>query len=193
MGPLQYGVMQFELESNPPDHTKIPADDLIGVTAIILSILYKGQEFFRIGYYVYNSYTDPELMENPPQEIPIDKVLRNILADKPRVTRFDIKWGFEDEKVQEMKIQEFGTMSEGVLKENIMETNKLEGSNAHLLFMMNDKAMAGVAETSIGFQMASNLFYNPGITENSVASNTFGQIGTNEFIGTTTEVKNPFL
>jgi len=34
--------MQFTLESNPPDYTRIPSkDDLLGVTAIILSVSFR--------------------------------------------------------------------------------------------------------------------------------------------------------
>jgi histone chaperone ASF1 len=91
MGPLEYGVMQFDLESNPPDSSKIPKDDLLGITAIILTVSYHEEEFFRVGYYVYNNYLEPELLENPPEQILLEKVFRNILADKPRITRFDIK------------------------------------------------------------------------------------------------------
>lgn len=59
--------MQFTIETNPPDHTKIPTkDDLLGVTAVILTVSYRGAEFFRVGYYVYNQYTDPELIINDP-------------------------------------------------------------------------------------------------------------------------------
>jgi histone chaperone ASF1 len=46
----------------------------------------------RVGYYVNNEYTDPELAENPPARPVIEKIKRNILAEKPRVTRFAIKW-----------------------------------------------------------------------------------------------------
>ena len=41
---------------------------------MILSVSYKKQEFFRVGYYVYNQYIDPELIENDPEEIIIEKV-----------------------------------------------------------------------------------------------------------------------
>jgi len=99
MGPLEYGVMQFDLESSPPDSSKIPQSEILGVTAIILSVSYNSQEFFRVGYYVYNFYEDPEMQESPPEQVQIDKITRNILADKPRITRFDIKWG--DEKDEE--------------------------------------------------------------------------------------------
>ena len=59
---------------------------------MILTVAYRGKEFFRIGYYVYNNYVDTELIENPPEQVAIDKVYRNVLADKPRITRFDIQW-----------------------------------------------------------------------------------------------------
>jgi len=49
-----------------------------------------------VGYYVYNSYIDPELIENDPPEVLIDRVQRNILADKPRITRFNINWGDDE-------------------------------------------------------------------------------------------------
>ena len=32
----------------------------------LITCTYRGQEFIRIGYYVNNEYTDPELRENPP-------------------------------------------------------------------------------------------------------------------------------
>ncbi len=114
MGPVQYGVMQFEIEvtnlflvnkfkqSNPPNWSAIPQDEILGVTAIIISVSYKEQEFFRVGYYVYNTYSDQELIENPPEQPIIDRITRNILADKPRITRFAIRWG--DEKDEESGI-----------------------------------------------------------------------------------------
>lgn len=33
---------------------------------MLITCTYRGQEFIRIGYYVNNEYTDPELRENPP-------------------------------------------------------------------------------------------------------------------------------
>lgn len=46
----------------------------------------------RVGYFINNDYTDPELKENPPSKPQFDKLTRNILASKPRVTRFKINW-----------------------------------------------------------------------------------------------------
>ena len=49
MGPLQPGVMQFVMETNPPNLGLIPSkDDLFGVTALILSVYYLQKEFFRV-------------------------------------------------------------------------------------------------------------------------------------------------
>ena len=31
--------------------------------------IFRGQEFIRVGYYVSNEYTDPELQETPPGKI----------------------------------------------------------------------------------------------------------------------------
>lgn len=55
------------------------------------------QEFVRVGYYVNNEYEDPILKETPPEEIMFDKIVRNVLSEKPRVTRIPIKWDSTDE------------------------------------------------------------------------------------------------
>ena len=38
-----------------------------------------------MGYYVNNEYADEELREEPPATVRLDRVVRNILAEKPRV------------------------------------------------------------------------------------------------------------
>jgi hypothetical protein len=38
----------------------------VGVTVVLITCTYHGQEFIRVGYYVNNEYPDPELRENPP-------------------------------------------------------------------------------------------------------------------------------
>ena len=50
------------------------------------------QEFIRVGYYVNSEYVDEELRDNPPEVVDITRVQRSILADKPRVTRFQIEF-----------------------------------------------------------------------------------------------------
>lgn len=49
VGPVAAGNFRFTLEANPPDHTLIPPDDVVGVTVLILTCKYRNQEFIRIG------------------------------------------------------------------------------------------------------------------------------------------------
>lgn len=65
---------------------------------MLLTCSYRGQEFVRVGYFINNEYTDPELREMPPAKPQFDKVTRNILASKPRVTRFKINWDNAEEQ-----------------------------------------------------------------------------------------------
>ncbi|XP_042501233.1 probable histone chaperone ASF1A [Macadamia integrifolia] len=92
VGPVNVGNYRFLFQADPPDPSKIPDEDIIGVTVLLLSCSYMGQEFIRVGYYVNNDYDDELLREEPPQKVLIDRVQRNILADKPRVTKFPINF-----------------------------------------------------------------------------------------------------
>lgn len=92
VGPVPVGINSFEFEAEAPSPEKIPASDLLGVTVILLTASYKDAEFIRVGYYVNNAYETEEMRENPPEEVQLDKVCREVLASKPRVTRFNINW-----------------------------------------------------------------------------------------------------
>lgn len=59
---------------------------------ILLTCSYDDREFVRVGYYVNNEYDSDELNAEPPAKPDVDRVRRNVLAEKPRVTRFAIKW-----------------------------------------------------------------------------------------------------
>ena len=59
---------------------------------ILLSCSYDDREFVRVGYYVNNEYDNEEMNAEPPAKVDIKRVRRNVLAEKPRVTRFAIKW-----------------------------------------------------------------------------------------------------
>lgn len=96
MGPIPVGVNKFIFEADPPNTARIPGTDILGVTVILLSCSYDEREFVRVGYYVNNEYVDPSMNEEPPAKPEMDKIRRNILADKPRVTRFQIKWDSEE-------------------------------------------------------------------------------------------------
>jgi len=92
VGPMQVGGYKIVFQADPPDPARIPAHDLLGVTVILLSCFYKGREFIRVGYYVSSEYDCDELNQNPPERPIYERIVRNILADKPRVTRYQIDW-----------------------------------------------------------------------------------------------------
>jgi len=92
VGPVPEGRHIFVFQADPPDVTRIPEQDAVGVTVVLLTCCYRGQEFVRVGYFINVDYSDPELRENPPQRPQFEKMTRNILATKPRVTRFKINW-----------------------------------------------------------------------------------------------------
>ncbi|KAJ2713381.1 Histone chaperone asf1 [Coemansia spiralis] len=92
VGPVPVGINKFLFEADAPVPSKIPKEDLMGVTIILLTCSYMGRMFERIGYYVDNAYTDEALQANPPEAPVPEKLFRSILADKPRVTRYAINW-----------------------------------------------------------------------------------------------------
>ncbi|KAK2738951.1 Histone chaperone asf1 [Myotisia sp. PD_48] len=96
VGPIPVGVNKFLFEADPPDLKRIPASEILGVTVILLTCSYDGREFVRVGYYVNNEYDSEELNEEPPSKPIIEKITRSVLAGKPRVTRFAIKWDTEE-------------------------------------------------------------------------------------------------
>lgn len=71
-----------------------------GVTVLLIACSYLDQEFIRVGYYVYNEYLPfegyKEDIHGPPpietETIANHHILRRIVADKPRITRFPIHW-----------------------------------------------------------------------------------------------------
>lgn len=95
VGPVPVGINKFVFEADPPSPDLIPASELVSVTVILLSCSYNGKEFVRVGYYVNNEYDNEELRENPPSKVAVDHIVRNVLAEKPRVTRFNIVWDNE--------------------------------------------------------------------------------------------------
>ncbi|KAJ8503274.1 hypothetical protein ONZ45_g11005 [Pleurotus djamor] len=91
VGPVPSGVNSFVFSGSPPDPSKIPPEDVLGVAALILTASYKDQEFVRVGYYQNTEYDNEEMKETPPKNIVFDRLVRDI-SEKPRVTRFQIKW-----------------------------------------------------------------------------------------------------
>jgi len=97
VGPVPEGVNRFVLQTNPPDYSLIKHEDIIGATIVLVTCSYRDNEFVRVGYYVVNELVN-ELgtpvgeAEPLPSTIDMSRVHRNVLADKPRITRFPINW-----------------------------------------------------------------------------------------------------
>ncbi|CAH0482550.1 unnamed protein product [Peronospora belbahrii] len=132
VGPVPVGTNKFVFQSDPPNPDMIPDEDKVGVTVALVTCSYRGREFVRVGYYVNNDYADPFLLENPPARVDISKLQRNILADKPRVTRFPIDWSpagaqgpnaMEDTNHQDVAAIGFGAMQAGACGASIAGTN----------------------------------------------------------------------
>lgn len=119
VGPIPEGLHSFIFEADAPDAKRIPGnnkfkitfqqfvranivmkhcaniiseEDAVGPTLILLTCSYRDEEFVRVGYFINNDYSDPQLRELPPDRPQFDKLTRNILASKPRVKRFPINW-----------------------------------------------------------------------------------------------------
>ena len=96
--PSQLGQMKFEFTGDAPIISKIPENDVIGVAAILLCCSYNEQEFFRCGYYLNITYDNEEMNINMPEKIDVNHLIRNLLADKPRIVRYEIDWEGDSKK-----------------------------------------------------------------------------------------------
>lgn len=85
----------FDFVAPAPKHDLLPSvdpEEILGVTVIIITASYRDKEFVRVGYYVNTDYEDEELRANPPPQVVWDKLYRNVLIEKPKVTRFQNPW-----------------------------------------------------------------------------------------------------
>lgn len=144
VGPVNVGNYRFVFQADPPDPSKIPDEDIIGVTVLLLTCSYQGQEFIRVGYYVNNDYADEQLREEPPQMVQLDKIQRNILADKPRVTKFPI--AFHSTPDEQSVLSQLGSLppNAGLLPSDaslLSADNSLSASD----LMMDEVLLEGIA------------------------------------------------
>ena len=120
--------MRFVLEADAPQPSQLPEQDTVGVTAVLLTCSYKDtEEFLRVGYYVNIEYDTPEMNENPPARPDITRLTRHILAEKPRVTKFQIDWDDMPDEQQYMQ-QEEGLLQKGTQmqdRQNLMSSMAL--------------------------------------------------------------------
>ena len=130
-GPFHLGSMKFEFKGEAPDISKIPESEVLGVTAIILCCSYNNQEFFRCGYYLNNIYDNEDMNMNPPEKVDKDRIIRSLLADKPRITRFDIEW--DNENIDNINNENKGENENFMFKDGKMDIQQFN-------LMKDDKA-----------------------------------------------------
>ena len=93
VGPVMPGQKyKIIFAAEAPDIAKIPPSELLGVTVAFLSCSFHGREFVRVGYYVRTDYDSEELNTEPPATPIPERLVRTIVADQPRVTRYQIDW-----------------------------------------------------------------------------------------------------
>ena len=88
------GRFAFILKVDAPDPTLIPSQDILGATIVLLTCTYREKEFLRVGYYVNNEYTEPELNESPPATPDVGKIRRTVADEEPRVTKFPHRFDY---------------------------------------------------------------------------------------------------
>lgn len=196
VGPVPVGLNKFVLQADAPDPARLPPDELVGVTVVLVTCSYQEREFVRVGYYVNNEYTEPTYLaavaaanaantanaaaaaaatdpagpiaeggegendntsnndngeegegEQTQQKAPavsvpavpayphieMRYVQRQILADKPRVTKFPIPWGKPELQGQVQQQQAVGdagaatTATKGFAADN-SDDNEMAGT-----------------------------------------------------------------
>lgn len=144
VGPIPVGVNKFVLQADAADHTSIPEDDILGVTVVLVTCSYKEQEFARVGYYVNNEYAEPYDPEvGPPKPLDMSKINRQILADKPRVTRFPIDWGDSSPTQTIGETVKEEAPNSAIIEDSDMETDTL--SNRVKEILKNSPGLGGNA------------------------------------------------
>jgi len=98
VGPVPIGVNSFDFTCAPPNPSLLPStssEEILGVTVLILTASYRDKEFVRVGYYVNTEYEDEPRRLEPPAIVDFTGLIRNVLVEKPRVTRFNNPWDSE--------------------------------------------------------------------------------------------------
>lgn len=93
VGPIDVGMNRFVLTTDPPEISRIPADEL-PLSVVMLKAYYNEQEFISIGYYVQNNVPD----QIDPQELDPKTLERQIITEDTTVHSSQIKWGEIEEK-----------------------------------------------------------------------------------------------
>ncbi|BFU20651.1 anti-silencing protein, putative [Entamoeba histolytica HM-1:IMSS-B] len=132
VGPLSVGLNKFTITTGPIDMSKLPDDEILGNTLILISASYKDKEFCRIGYYVNNEFEgiDPTIDVVKREMLVPEKITRTL--SEPRVTLFPCYWDKEEHiEMIEEKPEELGRVisfsADGTIQSNETENdNQME-------------------------------------------------------------------
>lgn len=153
VGPVPEGRHRFVFQAESPDVSRIPEQDAVGVTIVLITCSYRGQEFVRVGYFINNDYADPEMRENPPPKPMFDQLIRNILATKPRVTRFKINWDDSPQNGtshgEQMLVDNFATASMDPSFDNHDDNEMVMTSNGDLINNGDENSFAFPADSRL--------------------------------------------
>lgn len=58
----------------------MPANDVLGVTVVLLTCSFMDKEFIRVGYYVNNEYADEALKNDQPPQPVYEKIVRQYVG-----------------------------------------------------------------------------------------------------------------
>lgn len=96
---------------------------------LLLTCSYNDKEFIRIGYYVNVDYEEEEMRDEPPDQPVIPKLIRSILADKPRVTKFTIDWDDANENKENDRATKATEMSSAMQLQQSQQSQQQQQSH----------------------------------------------------------------
>ena len=110
--------------------------DILDSTIIMIIGSYKGNKFFRCSYLIRQFYPDPEMQENQPEVIQLDKLNREIKVEKPIIQLYELVWeetgNFGTEKLSGENFQNidmFADTTTGDVDDRANILNKLKANN----------------------------------------------------------------
>ena len=98
MGPLQKGTMEFQIQVDSPNYSKV--SQILEVSGLTISCSFYDQVFFICGYYVnhyiqdeqYRQWYEEQVQNGVQVGLDLQKVVRHIDSQNPRVTNCKIEW-----------------------------------------------------------------------------------------------------
>ena len=147
---------------------------------MMVIVSFKGKEFFRVGYYIYNNLPELEQVEGAPipSQLDLNRIQRSILADKPKILNYSIDW--EEQEKNMMLITDMLGGTQGPLKDN---QNFLNFSDSSINFngMFSDIKQQNGDQNGANLKPAQNNtgFNNPFDSfSGGMFSNTTNKAGT---------------